>query len=136
MTIRGGGSVRTGSVGAGAWVRAASGIRGAVSPEARGANPIDGSPSLVRRAAAPHLTARRPPGAGGLRLRGLARGGGPVLVADVATRPARPLWLAVQGGVGVRRLAGAPRGARCAREPGGGGGVPRARRVLDRGLGA
>ena len=51
----------------------------------------------------------------GLRVRRLARRGRPVVVADAAARAARPLRLAVQGGVGVRRLARAARRARRAR---------------------
>ena len=55
-------------------------------------------------------------GAGRLRLGRLARGGRPDVVADAAAGPAGPPSLALQGGLRVRRLAGAAgraAGARC-----------------------
>ncbi|CAA9492206.1 MAG: GH77, partial [uncultured Solirubrobacteraceae bacterium] len=86
-----------------------------------------------RRPAAPHLAAGRPPRTGGLRLRRLAGGGGAVVVADAAPRPAGPAPLALQVGLGVRRLARAARGPAGARLAGRGGRVPRAeRRVASR----
>ena len=74
----------------------------------------DRSPVFQRRPAAPHLAARRPPRAGGLRLDRLARGGRPDVVADAAAGPAGPPSLALQGGLRVRRLAG-PAGRAAAR---------------------
>ena len=65
----------------------------------------DRSTTFQRRAAAPHLTARRPPRPGRLRLGRLARRGRPAVVADAAARPAGPPPLALQGGLRVRRLA-------------------------------
>src|SRR4051812_29743025 len=61
--------------------------------------------TILGGAAAPHLAPRRPPRSRGLRLRRLARRGGPVLLADAAARAAGPLRLAVQGEIGLRRLA-------------------------------
>src|SRR5215218_5614952 len=62
-------------------------------------------PPLRRRPAPPDLPARRPPRPGGLRVGRLARRRRPDLVADAPARPARPLRLALQGALGLRRLA-------------------------------
>src|SRR4051812_4733274 len=94
------------------------------------------APPFKRRPAAPHLPARRPPRPGGLRVGGLARRGGAAVGADAAARAARPPPLALQGGLGVRRLARLARGADSARQQGRGARLPRARGGLDRGLGA
>ena len=94
------------------------------------------SSTFQRRAAAPHLAARRPPRAGGVRLDRLARGGRPAVVADAPARPARPPSLALQGGLRVRRLARPAGRAGRAGVEGRGARLPRARARVDRGLGA
>ena len=85
-----------------------------------------------------HVTSlpERTPRPRGLRVRRLAGRGRAVVVAGSAPRPSRSLPLSVQGALGVRRLAGTARvsagagDARRARR------LPRAPRLLDRGLGA
>ena len=61
---------------------------------------------------------------------------GPDVVADAAARAAGPGPLAVQGELRVRGLAGPARRASRPRVAGGDQRLPRAQRVLDRGLGA
>ena len=72
----------------------------------------------------------------GLRLGRLARRCRPGVVADAAARSARPLRLALQGGLRVRGVAGAAGRAGRAGVEGRGARLPRARGRLDRGLGA
>ncbi len=84
--------------------------------------------SYLRGAIAPDLAAIRPARPGRLRLGRLARRGRPDVVADAPARPARRAPLAVQVGVGVRRLAEAAGRAGRPRQPGGGARLPRAGR--------
>ena len=67
--------------------------------------------ALERHSAAPDLAPRRAARPRGVRVRRLARGGGPVVVAGAAARAAGRVRLALQGVVGVRGLARAARRA-------------------------
>ncbi len=91
---------------------------------------------LERHSTPPHLAARRPPRPCGVRVRRLACGRGPNVVADIASRPTGPLPLTLQGPLGLRGLPGpagiAPRACERGCHPG----LQSAPFLLDRGLGA
>src|SRR3984885_1883553 len=69
---------------------------------------VDRAPALERRPTPFDVFAGGPVGARGVPIRRLAGGGGTDLVAGAAPRPTRPLPLAVQGPVGLCRVARLP----------------------------
>src|SRR3984885_16046516 len=73
----------------------------------------DRASALERRPAAFDVAPRRPAGPRGVPLRRLDGGRGADLVAGAAARSARSVPLAVQGALGICRLAGVPGFAAC-----------------------